>query len=152
MDLPHAQMQATLAATNFSPKSVPSLYPQLAKSQKNAHRKDSFVPKPPKVQVNKSDNGDDQEQRQAFRKGSIKNFGGLFSRNRSSIVSSSPLTQVMSSESASRDTSVETERASQKITLISSDIPSPGDLMSVADREKIRERRAYPRPPLQIHN
>ncbi|KAI4943638.1 hypothetical protein J4E91_009275 [Alternaria rosae] len=140
MDFPHAQMQATLAATNFSPVSVPSLYPQLAKSQKNAHRKDSFVPKPPKVQENKSDNCDDQEQRQAFRKSSIKNFGSLFSRNRSSVVSSSPLTQVMSSESESRDTSAETERASQQTTLISSNIPSPGDLMSVVDREKIRER------------
>ena len=150
MDFPHAQMQATLAATNFSPKSVPSLYPQLAKSQKNLHRKDSFVPKPPKVQENTSDNdGDDQGQRQAFRKSSIKNFGSLFARNRSSIASTSPLTQVMSSESEGRDTSVETERASQQTTLVSSDIPSPSNLMTVAEREKIRERRTYPRPVLQ---
>ncbi|KAI4640385.1 hypothetical protein J4E93_008591 [Alternaria ventricosa] len=140
MDFPHAQMQATLAATNFSPKSVPSLYPQLAKSQKNLHRKDSFVPKPPKVQENTSDNGDDQGQRQAFRKSSIKNFGSLFARNRSSIASTSPLTQVMSSESEGRDTSVETERASQQTTLVSSDIPSPSTIMTVAEREKIRER------------
>ncbi|KAI4920950.1 hypothetical protein J4E85_009065 [Alternaria conjuncta] len=141
MDFPHAQMQATLAATNFSPKSVPSLYPQLAKSQKNLHRKDSFVPKPPKVQENTSDNGcDDQGQRQAYRKSSIKNFGSLFARNRSSIASTSPLTQVMSSESEGRDTSVETERASQQTTLVSSDIPSPSNLMTVAEREKIRER------------
>ncbi|KAI4923668.1 uncharacterized protein J4E92_007642 [Alternaria infectoria] len=140
MDFPHAQMQATLAATNFSPKSVPSLYPQLAKSQKNLHRKDSFVPKPPKVQENTGDNDDDQAQRQAFRKSSIKNFGSLFARNRSSIASTSPLTQVMSSESEGRDTSVETERASQQTTLVSSDIPSPSTLMTVAEREKIRER------------
>ncbi|KAI4689043.1 hypothetical protein J4E81_007760 [Alternaria sp. BMP 2799] len=140
MDFPHAQMQATLAATNFSPKSVPSLYPQLAKSQKNLHRKDSFVPKPPKVQENTSDDGDDQRQRQAHRKSSIKNFGSLFARNRSSIASTSPLTQVMSSESEGRDTSVETERASQQTTLVSSDIPSPSNIMTVAEREKIRER------------
>ncbi|KAI4622680.1 uncharacterized protein J4E87_006247 [Alternaria ethzedia] len=138
--LPYHGMQATLAATNFSPKSVPSLYPQLAKSQKNLHRKDSFVPKPPKVQETTSDNGDDQRQRQAYRKSSIKNFGSLFARNRSSIASTSPLTQVMSSESEGRDTSVETERASQQTTLVSSDIPSPSNIMTVTEREKIRER------------
>jgi hypothetical protein len=139
MDFPHAQMQAALAATNFSPRAVPSLYPQRDQSQKNVHRKESFVPKPRKSLESKSDNGDDQGQRQAFRKSSIRNFGSLFVRNRSSVSSSSPLAQVMSSEPERDDTSEETERTSQQATLINS--TETGNIVSVANRERIRERR-----------
>ncbi|KAG9188378.1 hypothetical protein G6011_02301 [Alternaria panax] len=134
-------MRATLAATNFSPAEVPSLYVQPEKSLRSAHRKESFVQPSRKSEDSKCNAGSDQDQRRAPRKSSIKKFGSLFGRNsglRRSIASSSPLTTVVDLECADDGKSVETERSVQPVTLISStQAISP---MGPTKGEEIRER------------
>lgn len=137
MDFPHAQMQAALAATNFSPAEVPSLYVQPDKSERNAHRKESFI-----QPLRKSDTGGDQDQCQASRKSSIRKFGSLFGRDRgirNSIASSGLLTTVGNSERADDDTSIETKRSVLPVTR--TDSTETDSSMSSMNREEIREHR-----------
>lgn len=144
MDFPHAAMRATLAATNFSPAEVPSLYVRPEKSRNNSYRKGNFVQVPRKSEESKSDAGNDQDHRRTFRKSSIRKFGSLFSRDgglRSSIASSSPLATVVNSECADDEESVETVCSVQPITTASSiETVSPIRPMKL---EKIRERREW---------
>ncbi|CAN9326644.1 unnamed protein product [Alternaria sp. RS040] len=134
-------MRATLAATNFSPAEVPSLYVRPEKSRSNSYRKGNLVQVPRKSEESKSDAGSDQDQRKNFRKSSIRKFGSLFSRDgglRSSIASSSPLATVVNSECADDEESVETVCSVQPTTTASSieTISSIGPMKL----EKIRER------------
>lgn len=144
MDFPHAAMRATLAATNFSPAEVPSLYVRPEKSRNNSYRKGNFVQVPRKSEESKSDAGNDQDHRRTFRKSSIRKFGSLFSRDgglRSRIASSSPLATVVNSECADDEESVETVCSVQPITTASSiETVSPIGPMKL---EKIRERREW---------
>lgn len=142
MDFPHAQMQATLAATNFSPAEVALLYAQPDKSQRNAHLKESFIQPSRISEEGKIDTGGDQDQRRASRKSSIRKFGSLFGRERSlrsSIANRSPLTAVVNSERADDDTSMETERSVQPATF--TDSTETDSSMSSMKKDKIRERR-----------
>ncbi|CAG5171329.1 uncharacterized protein ALTATR162_LOCUS7309 [Alternaria atra] len=135
MDFPHAQMQAALAATNFSPAEVPSLYVQPDNSQRNAHRKESVI-----QPLRKSDTGGHRDQRQASRKSSIRKFGSLFGRDRgirNSIASSGLLTTVGNSERADDNTNIETKRSVQLVTR--TDSTETDSSMSSMNREEIRE-------------
>ncbi|KAL1794887.1 hypothetical protein ACET3X_006703 [Alternaria dauci] len=137
-------MRATLAATNFSPAEVPSLYVRSQSSEKNSYRKENFVRAPRKSEESKSDTGGDQCQRKTFRKGSIRKLGSLFGRDggiRSSVASSSPLATVVNSESADDDESVEAECTVEPVTLASStEIISPaGSMKEVEILERHRK-------------
>jgi hypothetical protein len=139
MDFPHASLQATLAATNFAPSQVPSLYAKPDKSHRRAHRKESFIPKPRKSEESKNDIGDRYGQHKASRKSSIKNLGSFFARTRGSISSNSPLANFMSSEPDGSDTNIEPEGGN--LPVIPPNLTENGNPMSVEKRNQIRERR-----------
>jgi hypothetical protein len=139
MDFPHASLQATLAATNFAPSQVLSLYVKPDKSHRSAHRKESFIPKPRKSEESNCDIGNRQGKHKTSHKSSIKNFGSFFARTRSSISSNSPLANFMSSEPDGGDANAECER--DDLPVIPPNLTENGNPMSVEKRNQIRERR-----------
>ncbi|KAL6153141.1 hypothetical protein ACJQWK_03347 [Exserohilum turcicum] len=104
MDFPHAQLQAGLAATMFSPDVVPSLYGQSSSSNKGSIRYST----PTSVRHKRGTREgaeDGSEQRRAVRKRSTRTLGSFFKREKRprSSIDSSNLPTIPSSEKVDKD-------------------------------------------------